>query len=92
MTVDVQDVRKTIGRSWRSRMIDDRWHVNSGHREYRAIADRPQLKLRYLAMLFAKEVVLRSSQDPRLERPLEKIIEVAAYADRNLAERRGRKQ
>ncbi len=79
------------GASWRSRMIDDRWQVNSGHREYRAIADRPQLKLRYLAMLFAKEVVLRSCQDPRLERPLEQLVEVAAYADRNLAERRGRK-
>ena len=43
-------------------------------------------------MLFAKEVVLRSSQDPRLERPLEQLVEVAAYADRNLARRRSRGQ
>jgi hypothetical protein len=48
--------------------------------------------LRYLAMLFAKEVVLRSTLDPRLERPLEQLVEIAAYADRNLAARgrRGR--
>jgi hypothetical protein len=72
------------GAAWRSRMEDKRWQVNSGHRDYRALLDRPQLKLRYLAMLFAKEVVLRSHQDPRLEEPLEQLIEVAAFADRNL--------
>jgi hypothetical protein len=77
------------GAGWRSRMQDGRWQVNSGHREYRAIAEQSALKLRYLAMLFAKEVVLRSHQDPRLERPLEQLIEVAAYADRNLATKRG---
>jgi hypothetical protein len=42
-------------------------------------------------MLFAKEVVLRNHQDLRLELPLEQIIEVASYADRNLAlKKRGR--
>ena len=56
--------------------------------------DRPQLKLRYLAMLFAKEVVLRSHQDPRFIEPLEQMVEVAAFAGRNLANRgqRGRGQ
>ena len=50
------------------------------------------LKLRYLAMLFSKEVVLRSAQDPRLEAPLEQMVEVAAYADRNLSKKsRGRR-
>ncbi len=76
--------------SWRSRFHDDRWQVNVGHPEYRAVADKPALKLRLLAMLFAKEIVLRSSQDPRLERPLEQLVEVAAYADLNLAARRAR--
>jgi hypothetical protein len=76
------------GAAWRSRMLDGRWQVNSGHREFRAIDDQPALKLRYLAMLFAKEVVLRSHQDPRLERPLEQLVEVSAYADRNLSQRR----
>ncbi|HVR28829.1 MAG TPA: ATP-binding protein [Thermoanaerobaculia bacterium] len=73
---------------WRSRMIGGAWQVNSGHPEFRAIADRPGLKLRYLALLFAKEIVLRSTQDPRLESPLEQLVEVAAYADRKLGERR----
>jgi hypothetical protein len=77
------------GEPWRSRMLDGRWQVNSGHPEYRAIDERPALKLRYLAMLFAKEVVLRSHQDPRLVDPLEQLVEVAAYADRNLNSKRG---
>lgn len=79
------------GAAWRSRMEDGRWQVNTGHREYRAVADRPALKLRYLAMLFAKEVVVRSHQDPRLIRPLEQVVEIASYADRQLS-RRGRKK
>lgn len=80
------------GAAWRSRIADGRWQVNAGHREYRTLADRPALKLRYLAMLFAKEVVLRSSQDPRLELPLEQLVEVAAYADRQLSRGRGGKR
>lgn len=77
---------------WRSRFLSGRWQVNSGHPEYRSIADRPALKLRYLVLLFAKEVVLRSSQDPRLEGALEQMVEVAAYADRNLARKRSGRQ
>ncbi|HUP24609.1 MAG TPA: hypothetical protein VNB06_16910 [Thermoanaerobaculia bacterium] len=38
-----------------------------------------------LALLFAKEDVLRNTQDPRLEKPLEQLAEIAAYADRSLA-------
>jgi hypothetical protein len=74
--------------TWRSRMVDGRWQVNSGHRDFRAVAERPAIKLRYLAMLFAKEVVLRSASDPRLEEPLEQLVEVAAYGDRNIAGKR----
>jgi hypothetical protein len=73
--------------SWRSRLHDGRWQVNSGHTDYRSSSSRPATKLRYLALLFAKEVVLRSSQDPRLEEPLEQVVEVAAYADRKISER-----
>jgi len=76
--------------SWRSRIQDGRWQVNIGHAEYRAVSDRPALKLRLLAMLFAKEIVLRSSQDPRLDEPLEQLVEIASYADRNLSARKGR--
>jgi hypothetical protein len=79
------------GGSWRSRFVDASWQVNAGHRDYRAITGRPTLKLRYLAMLFAKEIVLRSSQDPRLDKPLEQLVEVAAYADRNVNERKSKR-
>ena len=74
--------------TWRSRMVEGRWQVNSGHRDFRAVAERPAIKLRYLAMLFAKEVVLRSASDPRLEEPLEQLVEVAAYGDRNITGKR----
>ena len=77
------------GASWRSRMMEGRWQVNGGHREYRAIADRPAVKVRYLAMLFAKEIVLQNTQDPRFEKALEQLVEVASYADRRLSEKRG---
>ena len=70
-------------------MLDGRWQVNGGHREYRTIADRPALKLRYLAMLFAKEIVLQNTQDPRFEKPLEQLVEVASYADLRLSDKRG---
>ncbi|HSF18358.1 MAG TPA: ATP-binding protein [Vicinamibacteria bacterium] len=82
------------GASWRSRFHEDRWQVNTGHPDYRASTAKPALKLRYLATLFAKEVVLRSSQDRRFEEPLEQMVEVSAYADRQLTERppRGRRR
>lgn len=73
------------GADWRSRLHNERWQVNTAHAQYRAVRDHPQLKVRYLALLFAKEVVLRSLQDPRLEGPLEQLVEVASYADRNLS-------
>ncbi len=81
------------GAKWRSRVLEGRWQVNKGHPDYRANSSRPALKLRYLAMLFAKETVLRSTQDPRLTEPLEQMVEVAAYADRQLTEKppRGRR-
>ena len=76
------------GAPWRSRMSNSRWEVNSGHPDYRAVAERPALKLRYLANLFAKEVVLRSHQDPRFAEPLEQLVEIAAYADLHLTQTR----
>jgi len=75
------------GAAWRSRMHDGRWEVNTGHRDFRTVADRPALKLRYLAMLFAKEIVVRSHQDPRLTQPLEQLVEISSYADRRLVTR-----
>ncbi|HVS03706.1 MAG TPA: ATP-binding protein [Thermoanaerobaculia bacterium] len=80
------------GAAWRSRIVEQRWQVNTAHPDYRAIKAQPALKTRYLALLFAKEVVLRSTQDPRLDKPLEQLAEIAAYADRNLAKGGRRKR
>lgn len=77
------------GAPWRSRMQDGHWQVNTAHPDFRDINDQPTLKLRYLAMRFAKEVVQQSHNDIRLAEPLEQLIEVAAYADRRLTFRRG---
>jgi hypothetical protein len=73
------------GERWRSRMHEGRWQVNSAHRDFRDVEGRPALKVRYLAMLFAKEIVLNDRADPRLEPALEQLVEIAAYADRKLA-------
>jgi hypothetical protein len=78
------------GERWRSRLLEERWQVNSGHGDFRAVGENPTLKLRYLAMLFAKEVVVHDHRDPRLEGPLEQLVEVAAYADRQLVAKRKR--
>lgn len=78
------------GERWRSRMLEGAWQVNSAHRDFTSLAERPAVKLRYLAMLFAKEVVLHDVQDPRLAAPLEQLVEIAVYADRKLATGRKR--
>ncbi len=79
------------GGRWRSRMQEDRWQVNTSHPDFRAVTESPALKLRYLAMLFGKEVVERSHRDPRLAGPLEQLVEVVAFADRSLTAKRTRR-
>ena len=51
-----------VGAPWRSRLLADRWQVNSAHPEYQAIRDSPTLKQRYLALL---EGILRAGSDHR---------------------------
>ena len=65
-------------------MTGERWQVNSAHESYLAVSDRPALKLRYLALLFAKEVVVMNHRDPKLAEPLEEMTAVFGYADRNI--------
>lgn len=52
--------------AWRSRWLEERWEVNAGLADYMASSGTSTLRLRYLALLFAKEVVLKSAGDPRL--------------------------
>jgi hypothetical protein len=64
---------------WRSRVLAGRWEYNSGHPDYRAVQDDPRRRLRYLAHLFAKELVLRNFGDPGAGALLERMVEVLTH-------------
>ncbi|MBI4574859.1 MAG: ATP-binding protein [Planctomycetes bacterium] len=69
---------------WRSRYVDGRWEVNRRHPDYlRSACERRRL-LRYLAMLFAKELALRDSGDPRHADVLERMAQILALVDPHL--------
>jgi hypothetical protein len=70
--------------SWRSRMRGELWEVNSGHPDFRTAAETPRRKLRYLAALLAKEVVLHSFPQPLLGPALERLVEVLTITERRL--------
>jgi hypothetical protein len=70
--------------AWRSRMLGERWEVNAEHDDYRALRADAKTRLRYLLMLLAKEIVLRSAGRPDVEGLLESVVEVLAHAERNL--------
>ena len=72
---------------WRSRMRDGRWEVNSGHRDYAAAGETPRRKLRYLATLLAKEVVLHSFPGPQFGYALERLVEVLTITEPRLERR-----
>lgn len=70
--------------AWRSRMIDHRWEVNSGHPDFVQAAETMRRKTRYLAALLAKEVVLHSFPAPQLAEPLERMVEVLSIIEKRL--------
>lgn len=69
---------------WRSRYDGHRWQVNEAHEDYVALRGDARRRLRYLLALFAKEIVQRSYGEPGSDRLLERLVEVLAYAERNL--------
>jgi hypothetical protein len=69
---------------WRSRLRDGQWQVNAGHRDYRIAAESSRRKLRYLAALLAKEIVLHSFSAPQNSSVLERIVEVLTITERRL--------
>jgi hypothetical protein len=70
--------------TWRSRMHGDRWDVNDAHEDWLAIRSDPRARVRYLLSLFAKEIVQRSFGKPGDDALLERMVEILAYAERNL--------
>jgi hypothetical protein len=70
---------------WRSRMRGETWEVNDAHEDYRALRAEGRARVRYMLMLLAKEIVLRTAQgDARDAEMLENLVEVLAHAERNL--------
>jgi hypothetical protein len=78
------DLVEAAAEEWRSRVLNDRWQINSGHPDFLATSASARLRLRYLLSLLAKEVVLRSFGQP-LDGPLlEKLVEVLAFSERQM--------
>jgi len=65
--------------NWRSRLESGRWQYNSGHRDYLEVRDDSRRRLRYLAQLFAKEIVLRNFGEPGDAALLERMVQVLTY-------------
>ncbi len=74
------------GQLWRSRFDTEQnlIVVNSGHRDFIFAARTKSLKLKYIARLFAKEMVCRNF--PGLPAPLllERLIELSLYTEEHL--------
>lgn len=74
------------GKLWRSR-FDARQNVivvNNGHRDYVYASKTKALKLRYVARLYAKELVLHNFPGEAADRLLERLIELSLYSEENL--------
>ncbi len=78
--------RRAPGELWRSR-YDAGQNViviNNGHRDFVYAARSRALKLRYIARLFAKELVLKNFPGHAADQLLERMIELSLYTEENL--------
>jgi len=69
---------------WRSRVADGHWEVNAAHRDYLSVEGTPRRKLRYIAALLAKEIVLHSYPMPQGGMLLERLVAVLTVTERRL--------
>ena len=58
--------------------------MNAAHRDYLSVEGNPRRKLRYLAALLAKEIVLHSYPMPQGGVLLERLVSVLTVAERRL--------
>ena len=68
---------------WRSRLVEGRWQINTGHPDYRALVSEARPRLRYLAMLLSKEVVSRNFPQPGIGATLEELVGLLAALERS---------
>ncbi|HXV08942.1 MAG TPA: hypothetical protein VD791_12985, partial [Burkholderiales bacterium] len=78
--------QRAPGELWRSRYdaAQNVIVVNNGHRDFVYAARSRALKLRYIARLFAKELVLKNFPGHSPEQLLERMIELSLYTEENL--------
>jgi Histidine kinase-, DNA gyrase B-, and HSP90-like ATPase len=74
------------GELWRSRYDEEQnvIVINNGHRDFVYASKTRVLKLRYIARLFAKELVLKNFPGLPSDRLLERMIELSLYTEENL--------
>jgi len=74
------------GELWRSRYDADRYIIiiNNGHADFIYASKNQFRKLRYIARLFAKELVLENFLEANKEQLLERMIELELYMEENL--------
>lgn len=74
------------GQLWRSRFNTEQnvIVVNNGHRDFVYASRTKALKLRYIARLYAKELVLQNFPGESADRLLERLIELSLYTEENL--------
>lgn len=74
------------GSLWRSRYseADSLITINSGHPDFVHASRQPRTKLRYVARLYAKEIVLANFPGESRDELLERLVELTLYMDDNL--------
>lgn len=78
------EVKDAPGR-WRSRVREGRWEFNGSHPDYLMAAADGSRRFRYLAMLLAKELVVRQvAGGPSEERLLESLVEILTAIEERL--------
>ncbi len=78
--------QRAPGELWRSRYDSDQnvIVVNNAHRDFVYASRSKALKLRYIARLFAKEMVHKNFPGLPTEQLLERMIELSLYTEENL--------
>jgi hypothetical protein len=78
--------KRAPGELWRSRYDADQnvIVINNGHRDFVFASRTKALKLRYIARLFAKELVYKNFPGYSANELLERMIELSLYTEENL--------
>ena len=78
--------RKAPGELWRSRYDLDKnvIVINNGHRDFVYASRSSAMKLRYIARLFVKELVLRNFPGQPAGELLERMVELSLYTEEHL--------